>query len=104
VRRTNGGASVQWHYKRFLVTFSRRQNFVTSIRTLLPGAHAANGFEVDSFVGNLAPKLDADLSFCSRSGFIQTCSEFSLFTVTQYQVVRGRLAWIQVTLAANLFA
>jgi hypothetical protein len=103
-RRTNDGASVQWHYKRLLVTFSQRQNFVTSIRTLYPGAHTANGFAVGSFVGNLAPKLDADLSFCSRSGFVQTCSEFALFTVTQYQVVRGRLAWIQITLAANLFA
>ena len=103
-RRTNGGASVQWHYKQFLVTFSRKQNFVTSIRTLYPGAHTANGVQVGSVVGDLAPKLDADLSFCSRTGFVQTCSEFSLFTTTQYQVVRGRLAWIQLTLAANLFA
>ena len=40
-RGTNGGASVQWHYKQLLVTFSRRLNFVTSIRTLFPGAHTA---------------------------------------------------------------
>ncbi len=103
-RRTNGDASVQWNYKQLLVTFSRKLNLVTSIRTLLPGAHTANGLAVGSVVGNLEPKLDADLASCSRAGVTQTCSEFSLFTFTQYRVIRGRLAWIQVDLAAGLLS
>lgn len=103
-RLTGGGASVQWHYKQLLVSFSRTMNLVTSIRILAPGAHTANGFAVGSFVGNLEPNLDAELAFCSRAGVIQMCSEFSLFTLTQWQVVRGRLRWIQVVLAANFSA
>ena len=103
-RLTDRGTSVRWHYTKLLVTFSRTLNSVISIRTLSPGAHTSNGLAIGAFVGNLEPKLDQEIAICSRSGVTQTCSEFSLFTLTQYHVVRGRLAWIQLVLASNLLS
>jgi hypothetical protein len=103
-RLTDGGESVRWHYDRLLVTFSRRLNLVTSIRTLLPGARTSKGLAVGMFVGDLERRIESEFGFCTRSGVVQTCSDVALFTVTQYHVVRGRIAWIQVVLAVDLFS
>lgn len=103
-RLTDGGTSLRWHYNKLLVTFSRKLNIVTAIRTLYAGARTSNGITVGTFVGDLERRIGSEFGFCTRSGVIQTCSEVSLFTVTQYQVVRGRVAWIEVALAVDLFA
>lgn len=103
-RLTDGGASIRWHYDRLLVTFSRTLNVVTSIRTLQPGARTSNGLTIGTYVGDLERRIGSEFGFCTRSGTVQTCSDASLFTVTRYRAVRGRLAWIQVDLAVDLLA
>ena len=86
------------------MTFSRTLNVVTALRTLYPGARTADGIAVGMFVGDLERRIGSEFGFCTQSGVIQTCSEVSLFTVIQYQVVRGRVAWIEVVLAVDLFS
>lgn len=97
-----GGASVRWHYPKLLVRFSRTLNLVTSVRTLAPGARTADGLPVGAHVGDLERRLDPDLWVCARSGAVQTCTSFSLFTLTRYRAVSGRIAWIEVLLLQDV--
>jgi hypothetical protein len=82
-RSVSGGTAVRWHYRKLLVTFSRKLNMVTEIRTLTDGAHTVNGASVGTFVGDLKPRLSPEASCFSR-GRTQTCVEFSFFTATRY--------------------
>jgi len=102
-RRLSGGAAVRWHYRNLLVRFSRKNNFVTSIRTLQPGARTADGVAVGEDVGNLIRRLDPDDTICTRTGAIQTCLVAAFFTLTEYRVVNGRVVWIEVSLVPGLF-
>ena len=102
-RRLSGGASVRWHYRGLLVQFTRKNNFVTSIRTLQRGARTAAGIAVGAYVGNLARRLKPQDTICTSTGAIQSCVVAAFFTATEYRVVNGRVAWIQVTLVPGLF-
>ena len=103
-RRLAGGAAVRWHYRNLLVQFNRTNNFVTSLRTLQPGARTANGVAVGAFVGNLARRLDPENTICTRTGAIQRCFVAAFLAVTEYRVVNGRVIWIEVSLVPGLFS
>ena len=102
-RRLAGGAAIRWHFRNLLVQFNRRNNFVTSIRTLQRGARTAAGIAVGAYVGNLTRRLNPEDTICTRTGAIQSCIVAAFSTVTEYRVVNGRVAWIEVTLVPGLF-
>lgn len=102
-RRIDRGASVRWHYRGMLVTFSQTFNFVTNIRTSVPGARTAAGVSVGSAVGDLSRRLDPESAFCRTAGPVQSCTELDLFTLTEYHVVRGKVTWIEISLSSAIF-
>lgn len=102
-RRLAGGAAVRWHYRDLLVQFSRRNNFVTSLRTLQRGARTAEGIAVGEFVGDLSRRVGEDNAICTATAAIQTCVVAAVFTAVEYRVVAGRVAWIELSLTPGLF-
>jgi hypothetical protein len=102
-RLLSGGAAVRWHYRGLLVQFNRKNNFVTAIRTLQPGARTAAGIAVGQFVGDLSRRLDEDDAICTTSGAIQSCVVAAFFTAIEYRVVNGRVAWVELSLVPGLF-
>jgi hypothetical protein len=103
-RRLAGGAAVRWHYRDLLVQFNRRNNFVTSVRTLQRGARTAEGIAVGDFVGDLSRRLNEDAAICTATGAVQTCVVAAFLTAIEYHVVNGRVAWIELSLVPGLFS
>jgi hypothetical protein len=98
-----GGRAMRLTYPRLSVDVDRTFNFVVSIRTRAPGAHTVDGIAVGSRVGNLERRLDPDQWLCfGNPRAAQTCVRPSLFSVTTYRAVHGRLDSIEVGVTRDL--